>query len=160
MDWSNKDMLAVVLGKSIYAYDVERGKVQKLLSFGDLESSGLYPSSVRWLEDVGNSITTMHIPLDPDGCFIFFQGNVLAVGNRRGDLTTYDVQTGIKLRTISGHTKRIGNVSSMGSLVATGSADCTILLRDLRTPMPVKRITAHLCVFYPGHLFSPSLLIL
>ncbi|KAF9511631.1 hypothetical protein BS47DRAFT_1264603, partial [Hydnum rufescens UP504] len=122
MDWSNKDVLAVVLGKSIYVYDVEQGKVQKLLSFGELESSGLYPSSVRWIED----------------------GNVLAVGNRRGDLTTYDVQTGLKLRTISGHTKRIGNISSMDSLIATGSADCTILLRDLRTPMPVKRITAHL----------------
>ena len=53
MDWSNNDMLAVVLGKSIYVYDVERGKVQKLLNFGELESSGLLPSSVRWMEDVG-----------------------------------------------------------------------------------------------------------
>jgi hypothetical protein len=66
MDWSNKDMLAVVLGKSIYVYDVEQGNVQKLLSFGELESSGLYPSSVRWIEDVRHLLAILSILLGAD----------------------------------------------------------------------------------------------
>lgn len=67
----------------------------------------------------------------------------MAWGNRRGDLAIYDTETKQKIKHYAGQLKRVGVIDAVGSLVATGSADSTIVIRDMRLPRPVLRITAH-----------------
>lgn len=67
----------------------------------------------------------------------------MACGNRRGDLTIYNTTTKQRIRQYPGQLKRVGVIDTVGSLVATGSGDSTILVRDVRVPRPVSRITGH-----------------
>lgn len=58
-------------------------------------------------------------------------------------MTIYDTSTKQKIKEYSGHLKRIGVIDSVGSLVASGSEDNAIIVRDVRLPRPVTKITAH-----------------
>lgn len=62
-------------------------------------------------------------------------------------LSLFDIETKQLLTRIGGHSNRVGSMAVMGNLIATGSHDHSILIRDFRTPLDsVKRITAHRCV--------------
>jgi cell division cycle 20-like protein 1 (cofactor of APC complex) len=123
VDWSVQNTIAVALGKSIYTYSVESGKVEMLHT---CRTRG--PDS----RDLSASLR------------FFDEGKKLAVGDKRGFLTLFDVEAKKKLVTISGHHGRMGSMSVMGNLIATGSADHNIIVRDVRDPLnPVKVIPAH-----------------
>ena len=56
----------------------------------------------------------------------------MCVGNRNGEIDIWDVNQTKKVRTIGGHSNRVGSCSWNGSLIATGSRDRTIMVRDVR----------------------------
>ena len=60
------------------------------------------------------------------------RGSHLCVGNRVGEIEIWDVNQSKKVRTIPGHTNRVGSCSWNGSLIATGSRDRSIMIRDVR----------------------------
>ncbi|KAF8305245.1 WD40 repeat-like protein [Clavulina sp. PMI_390] len=123
VDWGKHDKLTVGLKNSVYIYNVQTAVVDTLARVAPGESTGLYPAALKWIGD----------------------GTTLAWGNRRGDMDIYDVTTQKKIHTLDGHIKRIGVIdSTMGWLVASGSEDNTILVRDTRDAKHVvTKITAH-----------------
>ena len=60
------------------------------------------------------------------------RGTHLAVGTNRGEVQLWDTVQCIKIRTMMGHTARVGTLGWTGSLLASGSRDRNILLRDAR----------------------------
>lgn len=60
------------------------------------------------------------------------RGQHLAVGNKNGEVQVWDVNQCKKVRNLTGHSNRVGSCSWNGSLIASGSRDRTILIRDVR----------------------------
>ncbi|KAG5459092.1 MAG: WD40-repeat-containing domain protein [Olpidium bornovanus] len=73
-----------------------------------------------------------------------FQGDLLAVGTRSGFVQIWNAVTRQRVRTLAGHTQRVGNLAWNGELLTTGSRDRRILHRDSRTgAQSIATLTAH-----------------
>lgn len=69
-------------------------------------------------------------------------GEILAVGKKNGLTELYDVETGKKVRELTGHKGRVGCVSwNDYSTFSTGSRDHTIIHRDQRIPTDTAAIS-------------------
>jgi len=86
LDWSVNNHLAVALGPHIYLWNAASGEIQQLL---ELEAPDDYVCSVKWIRE----------------------GNILAVGNFHGEVSLWDVEQIRKIRTMNGHTDRVGSLS-------------------------------------------------
>lgn len=64
------------------------------------------------------------------------KGQHLAVGTAKGMVQIWDAQAGRRLRTMPGHSFRVGALASKTYMVASGSRDRKILLRDVRVRDP------------------------
>jgi len=60
------------------------------------------------------------------------KGQYLSVGTLSGEVQVWDVNHGKQVRGLKGHDHRVGAVSWSGSMIASGSKDKTILVRDVR----------------------------
>jgi cell division cycle 20-like protein 1 (cofactor of APC complex) len=105
IDWSATNQLAVGLGNCIYLWNADSSKVTKLC---ELHHDTV--TSVAWAVD----------------------GLVLAVGCSKGEVQLWDIVEMKQLRTLSGHETRVGAVAWNSTVLATGSRDKTVLLRDVR----------------------------
>lgn len=56
------------------------------------------------------------------------------MGNSSGELQVYDAQKLACVRTFEGHTGRVSSIDWNGNIIASGSRDRTIQLRDVREP--------------------------
>jgi cell division cycle 20-like protein 1 (cofactor of APC complex) len=54
------------------------------------------------------------------------------LGTNNGDVQIWDIVKTKKVRTLTGHTNRVGAIAWSSSLLSTGSRDKTILQRDMR----------------------------
>lgn len=108
LDWSSGNVLAVGLGNCVYMWNASTSRVTKLLDLGGEDAV----TSVGWSQ----------------------RGGHLAVGTNKGDLQIWDPSLCRKLRTMTGHQSRIGSVAWNGHLLATGSRDHSVLIRDVRVP--------------------------
>jgi cell division cycle protein 20 (cofactor of APC complex) len=110
LSWSNNNLLAVALNKSLYIWNAASGEIQELMN---LESSGAdnYISSVSWIQQGGNH---------------------LAVGTANNVVQLWDVQAGRQVRSLRGHSSRIGALSWNNHILSSGSKDTTILHHDVR----------------------------
>lgn len=108
VDWSCNNILAVGLDRTVYLWNAATSKVTKLcdLSHGDSVCS------VSWSP----------------------RGKELAVGTRSGEVLLYDVSCLKNIRTFTGHTLRVGCLSWNERLLASGSRDHTIRVRDWKSP--------------------------
>ena len=86
LDWSVNNHLAVALGPHIYLWNAANGEIQQLL---ELEAPEDYVCSVKWIRE----------------------GNFLAVGNFHGEVSLWDVEQIRKIRTMTGHSDRVGSLS-------------------------------------------------
>lgn len=86
LDWSCNNHLAVALGPHIYLWNAATGEIQQLM---ELEAPEDYVCSVKWIKE----------------------GNILAIGNSLGEASLWDVEQMKKIRTMPGHTDRIGVLS-------------------------------------------------
>lgn len=57
---------------------------------------------------------------------------MIAVGSESGEVQVWDIQKMKKVRSLIGHSNRVGAISWNSTILSTGSRDKTILNRDLR----------------------------
>ncbi|VEL10260.1 unnamed protein product [Protopolystoma xenopodis] len=105
VDWSSQNMLAVGLGTCVYLWSAITSQVFTFLSL--------------WLEKNSKG----NLPL---------WGQYVAVGTYRGHVQIWDVHSRQCLRSLSGHLARVGALAWNSDLLASGSRDRFILLRDTR----------------------------
>jgi cell division cycle 20-like protein 1 (cofactor of APC complex) len=130
VDWSSQNVLAVGLSNCVYLWSAATSKVTQLC---DLSQTEDVVTSVAWSEG----------------------GRHLAVGSSRGEVQLWDATTQKLIRTMAGHSARIGALSwkqssssspaaCASSLLASGSRDRLIHLRDPRSDNPYEmRLCAH-----------------
>lgn len=113
VSWSSSNMLAVGLSPSIYLWNGHSGKVTQLCNMSaDMPGDGDVVTGLDWTN----------------------RGSVLAVGTNKGKVEIWDAERCKKIRTMNGHTGRVGALAWNDSLLSTGSRDRTILHRDVRVP--------------------------
>eukprot|EP00804_Cyclotella_cryptica_P001743 CCRYP_009106-RB/>CCRYP_009106-RB protein AED:0.06 eAED:0.06 QI:650/0.75/0.8/1/0.5/0.4/5/142/846 len=126
VDWGPQNMLAVGLGSTVYLWYASTSQVTKLV---DLSSTDDGVTSVAW----------------SDG------GRHLAVGTTRGEVQLWDACAEKLVRTMNGHSARVGALAWKGTtggggstLLASGSRDRLICLRDPRSDQSFEaRLCAH-----------------
>ncbi|CAI2365657.1 unnamed protein product [Moneuplotes crassus] len=111
VDWSSQNMLAVGLGTEVYIWSACNSRVTKLCE-----------------TDYGNSITSVAWSQ---------KGKHLSVGISNGETQIWDTQQLKLIRTMGGHNGRVGASAWNGSILATGSRDRRILVRDVRADSPL-----------------------
>jgi len=109
LDCSGSDVLAVGLRSCVDTFCMRTGQAFRLC---DLGSCGNTVTSVTWATG-GNA-------------------SHLAVGTLSGEVQIYDVSTGRKLRSMTGHNRRVAALAWHGNFLATGSRDSSVLFRDVR----------------------------
>ncbi|CAN0187386.1 unnamed protein product [Ectocarpus sp. 6 AP-2014] len=117
VDWSSLNVLAVGLGACVYLWSACTSKVTKLCDLGrDVVSS------VAWTQ----------------------RGTHLAVGTNTGLVQIWDTGNCKKIRTMTGHSNRVGTMSWNAHSLASGSRDRLILMRDVRAAEPfTQKLVGH-----------------
>mmetsp|Transcript_22060 Transcript_22060/g.35499 ORF Transcript_22060/g.35499 Transcript_22060/m.35499 type:complete len:739 (-) Transcript_22060:125-2341(-) len=119
VDWSSQNVLAVGLGSCVYLWSACTSKVTKLCDLAQAED---IVTSVSWAQ----------------------RGTHLAVGTNKGEVQLWDTIKVKKVRTMSGHSARVGTLAWTGPILASGSRDRLIFLRDVRAQSPFSdRLSAH-----------------
>ncbi|KAI8102945.1 hypothetical protein M9434_005736 [Picochlorum sp. BPE23] len=108
VDWSATNTLAVGLGSAVYLWSACTSKVTRLVDLGRDTSV----CSVAWSQ----------------------RGHYLSVGVDNGDVQLWDAVKCRRLRLMAGHRQRVGCMNWSHHVLATGSRDRSILLRDVRAP--------------------------
>jgi cell division cycle 20-like protein 1 (cofactor of APC complex) len=109
VDWSSQNVLAVGLGHCVYLWSASNSKVTKLCDFGP--TGQISVTSVAWTQ----------------------KGTHLAVGVSNGEIHLWDTVKIAKVRTMTGHSARVGVLAWSGSTLTSGSRDRLICLRDVRS---------------------------
>ena len=119
VDWSSQDVLGVGLGKCVYLWSAKTSNVTKLC---DLQGAQDSITGLSWAE----------------------RGNHLAIGTQSGLVQIWDVEKEKLLRTMMGHSARVGALAWNNYVLTTGSRDRLIYHRDVRVPEHhVKTLQAH-----------------
>ncbi|KAG5179541.1 WD40-repeat-containing domain protein [Tribonema minus] len=111
VDWSAQNVLAVALGAAVYLWSACTSKVTRLCELGTSDSI----TSVAWTQ----------------------RGSHLAIATSNGEVQLWDAAaqkqaSAARVRTMMGHSGRIGSMSWFGPTLATGGRDKCIYLRDTR----------------------------
>lgn len=118
VDWSSQNVLAVGLGRCVYLWSACTSQVTKLCDLGPNDSV----TSVRWMQ----------------------RGTHLSVGTNRGAVLLWDAPKTKRVRSFEGHEGRVGAQAWSSHLLASGSRDRLILLRDVRiSAQSVMKHSAH-----------------
>mmetsp|Transcript_13035 Transcript_13035/g.24265 ORF Transcript_13035/g.24265 Transcript_13035/m.24265 type:complete len:325 (+) Transcript_13035:278-1252(+) len=114
MAWSEQH-LAVSLGKSVYLWDVSAETTKQ-----PYEGSA-HITAISWQAG----------------------GRVLAIGDKVHCIHLLDIETETVLRTISCHTGRVTSLAWNGSILSSGSSDCSIVHNDYRLKNYSVKCTGH-----------------
>ncbi|CAM9232056.1 unnamed protein product [Chrysoparadoxa australica] len=106
VDWSGGNILAVGLGSCVYLWSACTSKVTKLCDLGPDDCV----TSVAWTQ----------------------RGTHLAVGTNSGDIEVWEASRCKRIRTMTGHSARVSSMSWSSHVLASGSRDRLIFLRDVR----------------------------
>ena len=118
IDWNSDNILSVGLASCIYLWSAFTSKVTKLCDLGINDSV----TSVIW---------SNHSPL-------------LSVGTNTGEVQIWDTVKLKKIRTLNGHTARVGAMAWSTNLLSSGSRDKNIYNRDIRTKEEsIAKLTGH-----------------
>ena len=109
VDWSDTNWLAIALGQTVYLWNAETGDIDELCTFD--EGPNAHIASVAWVQEGGAH---------------------LAVGTSNGQTELWDVVQSKKLRSMDGHTDRVGALSWNRHLLTSGSRDTSIVHHDVR----------------------------
>lgn len=105
IDWGSNDILAVGLGTSVYLWNAETSKVNRLCEYPDDSVT-----SVCWASGA----------------------NRLAVGTNRGYVYLYDTEIMRRIRRWEGHTGRTGSLAWNFNVLTSGGRDHKIFHHDVR----------------------------
>lgn len=107
VDWGSSDILGVGLGSCVYMWNSETQRVNKLC---ELDNDTV--TSVSWIQ----------------------RGSHIAIGTQKGHVQIWDANRVRRLRTMTGHTQRVGALAWNDHILTTGSRDRLIYHRDVRQP--------------------------
>ncbi|KAJ6157445.1 hypothetical protein N7470_005037 [Penicillium chermesinum] len=106
VDWGSSNVLGVGLANSVYMWNSQSGHVTKLC---DLKDDTV--TSVSWIQ----------------------RGTHLAIGTGKGLVQIWDAEHCRRLRTMIGHTNRVGALAWNDHILTSGSRDRLIYHRDVRS---------------------------
>ena len=107
VDWGSSNILGVGLGSCVYMWNSQSGRVNKLC---DLQDDIV--TSVSWIQ----------------------RGSHVAIGTNKGLVQIWDAERCRRLRTMTGHTARVGALAWNDHILTSGSRDRLIYHRDVRQP--------------------------
>lgn len=111
VDWSDSNWLAIALGQTVFLWNAGTGDIEELCSFNDVSVPNAHVSSVSWVQQGGTH---------------------LAVGTSNGCTQLWDVQACKKVRSMDGHSDRIGAMAWNRHILTSGSRDSNIVHHDVR----------------------------
>lgn len=107
VDWGSANVLGVGLGSSVYMWNAATSRVNKLCTLEDDTVT-----SVSWIQ----------------------KGTHIAIGTGKGLVQIWDAERVRRLRTMTGHTARVGSLAWNTHILTSGSRDRLIYHRDVREP--------------------------
>ncbi|KAI9657575.1 MAG: substrate-specific activator of APC-dependent proteolysis [Trizodia sp. TS-e1964] len=107
VDWGSGNVLGVGLGACVYMWNSQSGRVTKLCELPDD-----LVTSVSWIQ----------------------RGSHVAIGTNKGFVQIWDAERCRRLRTMTGHTARVGSLAWNDHILTSGSRDRLIFHRDVRQP--------------------------
>jgi len=117
LDWSNNDLLAVGLDKSVYLWDAKTSSVNLLTSFQDEQVT-----SIGWLKE----------------------NHLLGVGSANGKVHIWDVNKSNCINKFSEHTDRVAVLNCLNKKVfSSGSQDHSIINYDIRLNKSISKFNSH-----------------
>lgn len=108
LSWGANNILAVALGQCVYLWNADTGDINELMALDGDE----YISSVQWSDAGGSS----H----------------LAIGTSDAAVQLWDVAASRRVRTMNGHSSRVGSLAWNSYILSSGSRDSTIVHHDVR----------------------------
>ena len=79
-----------------------------------------------------------------EGIFLFFSGDVVALGKSNGHIQLWDVQEKKMIRTMVGHEARVATLSWNNSTLSAGSRSGQIIHHDVRVAQHITAVlSAH-----------------
>ncbi|KIX10259.1 uncharacterized protein Z518_01340 [Rhinocladiella mackenziei CBS 650.93] len=118
VDWGSANILGVGLGSCVYMWNSTTGKVTQLCKLPDND----LVTSVAWIQ----------------------RGSHLAIGTHKGFVQIYDAEKSRRLRTMTGHSARVGALAWNDHILTSGSRDRLIYHRDVRSPdQYLRRLAGH-----------------
>jgi cell division cycle protein 20 (cofactor of APC complex) len=122
LSWNDTNVLAVALSQTVYLWNAGTGDIQELCTL-DGSGSDNYVSSVSWVQEGGAH---------------------LAIGTSAGTTQLWDVHACKQLRTMDGHSDRVGSMSWNRHILSTGGRDSVIVNHDVRVAShKVGSLTSH-----------------
>lgn len=116
IDWSDNNQIAVALDTSLYLWSGCFSEVNQLYEASQISD---YICSVAFCDD-----------------------NKVAIGNSLGQIKLFDIHKRKQINQFDGHKGRVGSLSWMTGLLASGSRDGTVATWDLRDGL-VNHYRAH-----------------
>nr|XP_043890884.1 cell division cycle protein 20 homolog [Solea senegalensis] len=107
LDWSSRNVLAVALHNNVYLWDATQGDITLLMKMDREED---YICSLSWTKE----------------------GSYLAVGTSDSTIQLWDVDNQKRLRSMGGHTARVGSLSWNDHILSSGSRSGNIHHHDVR----------------------------
>ncbi|KAI5480561.1 cell cycle regulatory protein [Pseudohyphozyma bogoriensis] len=121
VDWSSKNVLGVGLGSCVYLWSAVTSKVTKLCDLNENNPADSI-TSISWVE----------------------KGAQLAIGTKSGAVQIWDADKCKMIRTMTGHTARVGALAWNDAILSSGSHDRLIYHRDVRIPQHyVTKLAGH-----------------
>lgn len=117
VDWGSSNVLAVGLGSKVYMWNSASGRVTELCSLTDDTVT-----SVSWIQ----------------------RGSHVSIGTDKGYVQIWDAERCRRLRTMTGHTARVGALAWNDHILTSGSRDRNIYHRDVRSPVQhMRKLAGH-----------------
>mmetsp|Transcript_13874 Transcript_13874/g.29757 ORF Transcript_13874/g.29757 Transcript_13874/m.29757 type:complete len:828 (+) Transcript_13874:244-2727(+) len=122
VSWGSNNTLAVALGQSVYLWEAASGNIRHLLM---LKNDDDFVTSVSWATSQGNK-------------------NYIAVGTNHNEVQLWDAVAEKRLRSLDGHSARVGALSWNQHWLSSGGRDSQIIQHDVRS-------RNHIVSTYVGH---------
>eukprot|EP01036_Dinobryon_divergens_P037616 gene37616-49253_t len=133
LSWSSTNVLAVALAQCTYLWDATSGTIKELMSVDNDPND--YISAVSWIQNSGSHI---------------------AIGTASNAVQLWDVQAGKQVRSMDGHSGRVGALAWNGHILSSGSKDTTIIHHDVRIQNHAIAILSHHQQEVCGLAWSPD----
>ncbi|CAB1111300.1 unnamed protein product [Ectocarpus sp. CCAP 1310/34] len=111
ISWGHNNVLAVALGQAVYLWNAATGSIEHLLTLPDPHD---FVTSVAWMGRDG--------------------GDFLGVGTNHSAVQLWDASKLRQVRTMSGHSARVGTLAWKRHVLSSGSRDSSIIQHDVRMP--------------------------
>jgi cell division cycle protein 20 (cofactor of APC complex) len=107
LDWNSQNILAIALSNSVYLWNASSGQITELMK---TQTEDNIVTSVSWTKE----------------------GKYIAIGTNDGNVNLWDSEAVKPLRTLKGHSARVGALAWNDAILSSGSKDTTVRNCDVR----------------------------